>query len=57
MIWRRKRIKNKTFSVFAFGRSYEVLFFARALQGIGSSCSSVSGLMTHRFVEMERIKM
>ena len=31
------------FSVFAFGRSYTVLFLARALQGIGSSCSSVSG--------------
>jgi len=30
--------------IFAFGRSYEVLFFARALQGIGSSCSSVSGM-------------
>ena len=30
--------------VFAFGRSYSVLFFARALQGIGSSCSSVSGM-------------
>lgn len=32
------------FSVFAFGRSYSVLFIARALQGIGSSCSSVSGM-------------
>lgn len=30
--------------VFAFGRSYGVLFVARALQGIGSSCSSVSGM-------------
>jgi len=30
--------------IFAFGRSYTVLFFARALQGIGSSCSSVSGM-------------
>lgn len=30
--------------VFAFGRSYWVLFMARALQGIGSSCSSVSGM-------------
>ena len=30
-------------SVFAFGRSYSVLFIARALQGVGSSCSSVSG--------------
>ncbi|CAB4067822.1 SLC18A1_2 [Lepeophtheirus salmonis] len=29
--------------VFAFSRSYVILFFARALQGIGSSCSSVSG--------------
>jgi len=30
--------------VFAFGRTYPVLFMARALQGIGSSCSSVSGM-------------
>merc|ERR1719187_808237 len=30
--------------IFAFGRSYTVLFFARALRGIGSSCSSVSGM-------------
>ncbi|KAM7344148.1 vesicular monoamine transporter isoform 1-T3 [Cochliomyia hominivorax] len=30
--------------IFAFGRSYLVLFLARALQGIGSSCSSVSGM-------------
>ncbi|KZC11104.1 PREDICTED: synaptic vesicular amine transporter [Dufourea novaeangliae] len=30
--------------IFAFGRSYGILFLARALQGIGSSCSSVSGM-------------
>lgn len=30
--------------IFAFGRSYGVLFIARALQGVGSSCSSVSGM-------------
>ncbi|XP_017783428.1 PREDICTED: synaptic vesicular amine transporter [Nicrophorus vespilloides] len=30
--------------IFAWGRSYSVLFIARALQGIGSSCSSVSGM-------------
>uniref|UniRef100_A0A182Q0V1 Major facilitator superfamily (MFS) profile domain-containing protein n=1 Tax=Anopheles farauti TaxID=69004 RepID=A0A182Q0V1_9DIPT len=30
--------------IFAFGRTYSVLFLARALQGIGSSCSSVSGM-------------
>ncbi|XP_076033755.1 synaptic vesicular amine transporter-like isoform X2 [Oratosquilla oratoria] len=30
--------------IFAFGSSYAVLFIARALQGIGSSCSSVSGM-------------
>lgn len=30
--------------IFAFGRTYSVLFVARALQGIGSSCSTVSGM-------------
>ncbi|CAH1389917.1 unnamed protein product [Nezara viridula] len=30
--------------IFAFGRTYTVLFLARALQGIGSSCSSVAGM-------------
>ncbi|XP_017298831.1 synaptic vesicular amine transporter [Diaphorina citri] len=30
--------------IFAFGRTYGVLFLARSLQGIGSSCSSVSGM-------------
>ncbi|XP_050703680.1 synaptic vesicular amine transporter-like [Eriocheir sinensis] len=30
--------------IFAFGSSYLVLFIARAVQGIGSSCSSVSGM-------------
>jgi len=30
--------------IFAFGRTYPVLFIARALQGIGSSCSSISGM-------------
>jgi len=30
--------------IFAFSRSYFVLFLARALQGIGSSCSSVAGM-------------
>ena len=41
------------FSVFAFGRSYSVLFLARALQGIGSSCSSVSGMgmLADRFTD------
>ena len=48
---------KKHFAVFAFGRSYEVLFFARALQGIGSSCSSVSGLDTivECFFSMESV--
>uniref|UniRef100_T1IIX5 Major facilitator superfamily (MFS) profile domain-containing protein n=1 Tax=Strigamia maritima TaxID=126957 RepID=T1IIX5_STRMM len=30
--------------IFAFGRTYGILFVARALQGVGSSCSSVSGM-------------
>ncbi|XP_037077178.1 LOW QUALITY PROTEIN: synaptic vesicular amine transporter-like [Pollicipes pollicipes] len=30
--------------IFAFGRTYPVLFIARALQGVGSSCSSISGM-------------
>ena len=30
--------------VFAFGTSYAWLFFARAFQGIGSSCASVAGM-------------
>lgn len=29
--------------VFAFSSSYALLFFARSLQGVGSSCSSVAG--------------
>ena len=33
-------------SVFAFSRSYIILFIARALQGVGSSCSSVAGRST-----------
>lgn len=30
--------------IFAFGENYWVLFVARAVQGIGSSCSSVAGM-------------
>ncbi|ESO98414.1 hypothetical protein LOTGIDRAFT_114606 [Lottia gigantea] len=30
--------------IFAFGESYTVLFVARTIQGIGSSCSSVAGM-------------
>ena len=33
----------KYFIAFAFGRSYSLLFLARAVQGIGSACSSVAG--------------
>lgn len=32
------------FIAFAFSESYTVLFIARAVQGIGSACSSVAGL-------------
>merc|ERR1712051_405861 len=41
--------------IFAFSRSYAVLFFARALQGVGSSCSSVSGMgmLAERFPDDE----
>lgn len=28
---------------FAFSKSFALLFIARAIQGIGSACSSVSG--------------
>ncbi len=31
------------FLVFASSKSYSLLFMARAIQGIGSACSSVSG--------------
>ena len=37
-------------SVFAFGESYPVLFTARALQGLGSACSSVSGEFAMRTI-------
>ena len=30
--------------MFAFGQTYALLFVARALQGVGSACTSVSGL-------------
>jgi DHA1 family solute carrier family 18 vesicular amine transporter 1/2 len=30
--------------MFAFGSSFRTLWFARALQGIGSACTSSSGL-------------
>ncbi|KAL8187288.1 UNVERIFIED_CONTAM: hypothetical protein K2H54_043090 [Gekko kuhli] len=31
-------------AVFAFSESYKLLFIARSLQGVGSSCSSVAGM-------------
>lgn len=31
--------------IFTFGTSFAVLWFARALQGIGSACTSTSGSM------------
>lgn len=37
-------------SVFAFGENYWVLFVARAVQGIGSSCSSVAGKANIRVI-------
>lgn len=42
--------------IFAFGRSIPVLFIARALQGIGSSCSSVSGMgmLAEQYSDEER---
>jgi hypothetical protein len=32
------------FAVFAFGKSYFTLWIARSLQGIGSACTSTSGM-------------
>ena len=31
------------FLAFDYGQSYSVLFIARAVQGLGSACSSVAG--------------
>ncbi|XP_039260992.2 synaptic vesicular amine transporter-like [Styela clava] len=41
--------------IFAFGKTYPVLFFARALQGIGSACASTAGLamLASRFPDDE----
>ncbi|CAF0757281.1 unnamed protein product [Rotaria sordida] len=41
--------------IFAFSKSFGLLFIARAIQGIGSSCSSVSGLgmLADRYPEDE----
>ena len=46
---RKKNSFCKLFSVFAFSRSYFILFVARAFQGVGSSCSSVAGLLLNKF--------
>jgi MFS family permease len=38
-------MKNSLFGflAFAFSKSFGLLFIARAIQGVGSACSSVSG--------------
>uniref|UniRef100_A0A915HNA1 Major facilitator superfamily (MFS) profile domain-containing protein n=1 Tax=Romanomermis culicivorax TaxID=13658 RepID=A0A915HNA1_ROMCU len=43
------------FAVFAFGTSYGMLFFARTLQGIGSACTSSSGMgmLAHAYPDDE----
>ena len=38
---RRRRVV--ALLAFVFSKSFGLLFFARAIQGIGSACSSVSG--------------
>lgn len=35
---------KKYLTVFAIGESYASLFFARAIQGIGSACLNVCGM-------------
>ena len=37
------------FEAFAFGNTYMMLFMARAVQGIGSACSSVAGITYFSF--------
>lgn len=39
-----KYFSKKTPLAFAFSESYALLFIARAVQGIGSACSSVAGI-------------
>jgi len=39
----KKKNDWSCFLVFASSKSYSLLFMARAIQGIGSACSSVSG--------------
>lgn len=38
------------FTVFAMGTNYPMLFIARSLQGVGSACTSVAGMLLKVFL-------